>query len=82
MGAMRVLEWLVGYPSRTAAALVLAVGATATGDQIGTQSAQLRAIRSDPKWRGGDYYDAADGDGPRRWHGACPQDRASHVPQC
>jgi homoserine O-acetyltransferase/O-succinyltransferase len=64
MGAMRVLEWLVGYPSRTAAALVLAVGATATGDQIGTQSAQLRAIRSDPRWRGGDYYDAADGDGP------------------
>jgi homoserine O-acetyltransferase len=64
MGAMRVLEWLVGYPSRTAAALVLAVGATATGDQIGTQGAQLRAIRSDPHWRGGDYYDAADGDGP------------------
>ena len=64
MGAMRVLVWLVGYPDRTAAALVLAVGATATGDQIGTQSAQLRAIRSDPKWRGGDYYDAADGDGP------------------
>ncbi|HEY5199758.1 MAG TPA: alpha/beta fold hydrolase, partial [Acidothermaceae bacterium] len=43
MGAMRVLEWLVGYPSRTSSALVLAVGATATGDQIGTQSAQLRA---------------------------------------
>ena len=65
MGAMRVLEWLVGYPSRTAAALVLGVGATATGDQIGTQSAQVRAIRSDPQWRGGDYYDAADGDGPQ-----------------
>jgi len=64
MGAMRVLEWLVGYPGRTSAALVLAVGATATGDQIGTQSAQLRAIRSDPRWRGGDYYDAADGEGP------------------
>src|SRR5690606_31603781 len=23
-----------------------------------------RAIRLDPKWNGGDYYDAADGDGP------------------
>ena len=64
MGAMRVLEWLVGYPSRTAAALVLAVGAAATGDQIGMQSAQLRAIKSDPRWRGGDYYDAGDGEGP------------------
>ena len=48
MGAMRVLEWLVGYPSRASSALVLAVGATATGDQIGTQTAQLRAITSDP----------------------------------
>jgi homoserine O-acetyltransferase/O-succinyltransferase len=69
MGAMRVLEWLVGYPSRTSSALVLAVGATATGDQIGTQSAQLRAITGDPRWNGGDYYDAADGEGPHEGMG-------------
>lgn len=69
MGAMRVLEWLVGYPSRASSALVLAVGATATGDQIGTQTAQLRAITSDPRWRGGDYHDAADGDGPHEGMG-------------
>jgi len=69
MGAMRVLEWLVGYPSRTSSALVLAVGASATGDQIGTQSAQLRAITGDPRWRGGDYYNAADGDGPHEGMG-------------
>lgn len=64
MGAMRVLEWLVGYPGRATSALVLAVGAAATGDQIGTQTAQLRAITGDPGWRGGDYYEAAAGDGP------------------
>jgi homoserine O-acetyltransferase/O-succinyltransferase len=69
MGAMRVLEWLVRYPSRSSSALVLAVGATATGDQIGTQSAQLRAIRSDRRWHGGDYYDAADGEGPHEGMG-------------
>jgi homoserine O-acetyltransferase/O-succinyltransferase len=69
MGAMRVLEWLVTYPSRASSALVLAVGATATGDQIGTQSAQLRAITSDPNWRGGDYYAAADGEGPHEGMG-------------
>jgi homoserine O-acetyltransferase len=69
MGAMRVLEWLVGYPSRTSSALVLAVGAAATGDQIGTQSAQLRAITGDPRWRGGDYYDAPDGEGPNEGMG-------------
>lgn len=64
MGAMRVLEWLVMHPNRVRAALVLAVGAAATGDQIGTQSAQLLAITSDPGWRGGDYHDAPDGEGP------------------
>jgi homoserine O-acetyltransferase/O-succinyltransferase len=64
MGAMRVLEWLVGYPGRATSALVLAVGAAATGDQIGTQTAQMCAITGDPRWRGGDYYEAAAGDGP------------------
>jgi homoserine O-acetyltransferase len=64
MGAMRVLEWLVGYPGTASSALVLAVGAAATGDQIGTQAAQLRAITADPRWQGGDYYEAAAGDGP------------------
>jgi homoserine O-acetyltransferase len=56
MGGMRALEWLVGRPSRVRSGLVLATGAAATADQIGTQSAQLRAIEADPAWRGGDYY--------------------------
>jgi homoserine O-acetyltransferase len=56
MGGMRVLEWIVGDPDRVAAALVLAVGARATADQIGTQTTQMTAIRSDPDWQGGDYY--------------------------
>jgi homoserine O-acetyltransferase len=45
-------------------ALVVAVGAAATADQIGTQTAQIQAITADPKWRGGDYHDAMAGDGP------------------
>jgi homoserine O-acetyltransferase len=36
--------------------LVLAVGARATADQIGTQSTQIAAIKSDPNWQNGDYY--------------------------
>jgi homoserine O-acetyltransferase len=55
MGGMRVLEWLLLYPDRVAAALVLATGAAATADQLGTQTAQLIAIRNDPDWLGGDY---------------------------
>ena len=56
MGGARALEWMVGYPDRVRAALVLAVGARATADQIGTQSSQIAAITSDPDWQGGDYH--------------------------
>ncbi|TAK69458.1 MAG: homoserine O-acetyltransferase [Actinomycetota bacterium] len=64
MGGMRALEWAVGAPHRVGAALVLAVGAAATTDQIATQSVQLRAILGDPGWAGGDYHLARPGDGP------------------
>lgn len=57
MGGMRVLEWMVGYPQRVEAALVLAVGARATADQIGTQTTQIAAIQADPNWQGGNYHD-------------------------
>lgn len=56
MGGARALEWAVTYPERTRAALVLAVGARATADQIGTQSTQIAAIKADPAWQGGDYH--------------------------
>lgn len=57
MGGMRSLEWVVTHPSRVRAALVLAVGARATADQIGVQSTQIAAIMADPDWQGGDYYE-------------------------
>jgi homoserine O-acetyltransferase len=60
MGGMRALEWAIGWPDRIGAALVLATGAAATADQIGTQSAQLLAITSDPNWQGGDYHAGAE----------------------
>ena len=56
MGGMRTLEWIIGYPERVQAALVLAVGARATADQIGTQTTQIAAITADADWQGGDYY--------------------------
>jgi len=64
MGGMRALEWAVGFPERVARAVALAVGARATAEQIALCSVQIRAIRADPAWRGGDYYDAAPGEGP------------------
>ncbi len=59
MGGMRVLEWCVGHPDRVARAVVLAVGAAATAEQIALCSLQVRAIRSDPAFAGGDYYGTA-----------------------
>jgi homoserine O-acetyltransferase/O-succinyltransferase len=60
MGGMRVLEWCIGYPDRLSRALVLVAGAAATADQIALCSLQIRAIRSDPAFAGGDYYERAD----------------------
>ncbi|HEY0225256.1 MAG TPA: homoserine O-acetyltransferase, partial [Mycobacterium sp.] len=57
MGGARALEWMVGHPDRVRAGLLLAVGARATADQIGTQSTQIAAIKADPDWQGGDYHD-------------------------
>lgn len=56
MGGARALEWAVAHPDRVRSALVLAVGARATADQIGTQTTQIAAITTDPDWQGGDYY--------------------------
>jgi len=61
MGGMRVLEWCVGHPERVARAAVLAVGAAATAEQIALCSLQVRAIRTDPAFAGGDYYGSASG---------------------
>jgi homoserine O-acetyltransferase len=48
---------MVGHPGRVRAGLLLAVGARATADQIGTQCTQIAAIKADPNWQGGDYHD-------------------------
>ncbi|MGM7644209.1 homoserine O-acetyltransferase MetX [Nocardia sp. JW2] len=56
MGGMRVLEWIIGHPQRVSAALVLAVGARATADQIGTQTTQMAIITADPDWQDGNYH--------------------------
>ena len=56
MGGARALEWMVSHPDRVRAGLLLAVGARATADQIGTQTTQIAVIKADPNWQGGDYH--------------------------
>lgn len=61
MGGMRALEWAVGLPERTNCAIVLASSAYATAEQIAWCQPQLLAIRGDPHFHGGDYYEATRG---------------------
>ncbi|GGC04853.1 homoserine O-acetyltransferase MetX [Cellulomonas carbonis] len=64
MGGMRVLEWAVTAPERVRALAAIATTAQSSGDQIAWAHPQLEAIRSDPGWNGGDYYDLPEGAGP------------------
>ncbi|MFY4717210.1 homoserine O-acetyltransferase MetX [Streptomyces sp. LaBMicrA B280] len=61
MGGMRAVEWAAAYPERTGSLLLLATTGAASAEQIAWAGIQLRAIRTDPDWRGGDYHDAARG---------------------
>jgi len=64
MGGHRVLEWAALAPERVRGIAAIATAAQTTADQIAWAHAQIAAVRADPKFRGGDYYDAEDGDGP------------------
>jgi homoserine O-acetyltransferase len=64
MGGMQVLEWAITYPRRVRSIIPVATCMQATAQQIAWGAIGRHALRLDPKWRGGDYYDAAPGDGP------------------
>ncbi len=64
MGGMHALEWELCHPGRTERLAVIAAPPVTTADQIGLNLVQLEAIRSDPAYRDGNYYDAPDGVGP------------------
>ena len=57
LGGMRSLEWAVQLPDRVGAICTIGSSAVATGDQIGTWSIELRAIKTDPHFHNGDYYE-------------------------
>ncbi|MEY2627224.1 MAG: homoserine O-acetyltransferase, partial [Actinomycetota bacterium] len=67
MGGMQVLEWAVMFPDRVRSVIPIATCAQASAQQIAWGAIGRRAIRLDPRWCGGDYYEAAPGDGP--WEG-------------
>jgi len=66
MGGMQALEWAVTFPDRSRSLVAIATTASASAQQIAWSSVGRSAIALDPGWRGGDYYDAAPGEGPHR----------------
>jgi homoserine O-acetyltransferase len=64
MGGMQALEWGAMFPERVRSLVPVATASAASAQQIAWWSSGRRAIRLDPRWRGGDYYDAPAGDGP------------------
>ncbi|SDS31956.1 homoserine O-acetyltransferase MetX [Microterricola viridarii] len=66
MGGMHAIEWAVGRPERVERLAVLAAPPVTTADQIALNSVQIEAVRTDPLFQGGEYYDAVAGDGPTR----------------
>lgn len=59
MGGARALEWAVTFPERVRRCAVVASCAASTAEQIAFSQAQVLAIRQDPHFAGGDYYDGA-----------------------
>jgi homoserine O-acetyltransferase len=66
MGGMQALEWAIMYPERVASIIPVCACTEATAQQIAWTAIGRRAIRLDPGWNGGDYYDAAPGEGPHQ----------------
>ncbi|TBN56259.1 homoserine O-acetyltransferase [Glaciihabitans arcticus] len=66
MGGMQALEWAVGHPDRVERVGILAAPAISSADQLALNSVQIEAIRIDPRFENGDYYEAAEGEGPYR----------------
>jgi homoserine O-acetyltransferase/O-succinyltransferase len=66
MGGMQVLEWAIMFPDAMEKIAVLAAPAFSNADQIALNSVQLEAIKADPAFNDGEYYDAAPGTGPYR----------------
>ncbi len=64
MGGMQVLEWAITFPQRVRSIVPIATCAQASAQQIAWGAIGRRAVRLDPNWRGGDYYDAPPGEGP------------------
>ncbi|UFS60013.1 homoserine O-acetyltransferase MetX [Subtercola endophyticus] len=64
MGGMQVLEWGIEYPEAAERLAIIAAPPISSADQIALNSVQIEAIRADPLFHHGAYYNAKVGEGP------------------
>jgi homoserine O-acetyltransferase/O-succinyltransferase len=64
MGGMRAMEWAIGHPGRLERLVLLATTARCSAQTNAFHHGQIEAIRQDPAFLGGDFYDHPGG-GPR-----------------
>ena len=56
LGGMQVLQWSISYPSRLRNAIIIASAAKLTAQNIGFNDVARQAIRTDPDFHNGNYY--------------------------
>ena len=66
MGGMQALEWAIMFPESLTNLAVIAAPAVSSADQMALNSVQIEAIKIDPLFNAGSYYDAKPGQGPHR----------------
>jgi homoserine O-acetyltransferase len=66
MAGMHAMELAIEFPESVGRLALLAAPPFSTADQIAYNSLQIEAIRSDPAWADGRYYDSRPGQGPHR----------------
>jgi homoserine O-acetyltransferase len=57
MGGMQALQWAAAYPERVFCAIPIATSARHTAQNIAFHEVGRQAIKADPNWFGGNYYD-------------------------
>ena len=58
MGGMQAIEWAATFPDRVRSAVLIATAARHSAQNIAFHEVGRQAIMADPKWNGGDYYQA------------------------
>ncbi len=61
MGGMRAMEWAIDHPERVSRLVLLATTARCSAETIAFHNCQIQAIRQDPAFLGGDFYDHPQG---------------------